>query len=476
MPTTSGYLNTTQSTIASSNFPMNMLGNGWLTIRQAQEALKNGRLEEAHRLLGQSAAQGHKRSWELLQQVAVGFVERGERHLRQNELEAAWNDLLLAEQVGLADDNNAGVRLRKALSQRGLDEVRVMLQAGDPARAAAALDLLQVRAVRHTDLELLRGAAADWLRAREQGDRGEFNMAILTVERVRQQLPNLTALERFEEDLTRRRESCKAGLIRLHEAMDQGQWRRVMEAADQVLAAAPQQAQARKARSQAWKAIEPPTVGEGELRPSQAPATVGKPADRFLLWIDGVGGYLVCLGNRVSIGQATPEAAVDVPFFADISRLHATVTRDAGTYLIEGARALQINGQDAEKAVLQAGDRMTLGSSCQLVFGQTVPVSATARLDIASGHRLSLAVDAVLLMADTLVLGVAGQVHVSIPDLKQNVILFRTKDGLGIRCPGVFHVDGQRCQDRTELKANSRVTIEDCVFAIESISGRLGAM
>jgi len=457
---------------------MNMLGNGWLTIRQAHEALKNGRLEEAHRLLGQSAAQGHKRSWELLHQVALGFVERGERHLRQNELEAAWNDLLLAEQVGLADDN-AGVRLRRALSQRGLDEVRVMLQAGDPARAAAAVDLLKGRAVAHTDLELLRGAAHDWLRAREQADRGEFNMAILTVERVRQQLPTLTGLERFAEELTARRESCKQALIRLHEAMDQGRWRLVMEAADQVLAAAPQQGQARKARSQAWKAIEPPTVGEGEVRPSQALPAASKPvtpADRFLLWIDGVGGYLVCLGNRVTVGQATPEAAVDVPFFADISRLHATLTRDAGTYLIEAARAVQVNGQPAETAVLQPGDRVTLGSSCQLLFGQTVPVSATARLDIASGHRLSLAVDAVLLMAETLVLGNGGQVHVAIPDLKQNVILFRTRDGLGIRCPGNFLVDGQRCQDRAELKANSRVTIEDCVFAIESTSGRLGTM
>jgi len=56
-----------------------MIGFAWLTLRQAQEALKNGRLEDAHRLLGQSCAQGHKRSWELLQQVARGFLERGER-------------------------------------------------------------------------------------------------------------------------------------------------------------------------------------------------------------------------------------------------------------------------------------------------------------------------------------------------------------------------------------------------------------
>src|SRR5438046_7998809 len=110
-----------------------MLGFAWLTLRQAQEALKNGRLEDAHRLLGQSAAQGHKRSWELLQQVAAGFVQRGERHLAQDEPQAAWNDLLLAEQVGLADDSDA-VRLRQALSRKGLDELKAALDASDPGR------------------------------------------------------------------------------------------------------------------------------------------------------------------------------------------------------------------------------------------------------------------------------------------------------------------------------------------------------
>ena len=38
-----------------------MLGFAWLALRQAQEALDRGRLEEAQRLLGQNCLQGHKR-------------------------------------------------------------------------------------------------------------------------------------------------------------------------------------------------------------------------------------------------------------------------------------------------------------------------------------------------------------------------------------------------------------------------------
>src|SRR5262245_39238069 len=67
-----------------------MFSFAWLTIRQAQEALKHGRLEEAQRLLGQPAAQGHQRTWELSRQLARALVERGVRHLRQDDPNGAW--------------------------------------------------------------------------------------------------------------------------------------------------------------------------------------------------------------------------------------------------------------------------------------------------------------------------------------------------------------------------------------------------
>src|SRR5262249_19036801 len=155
------------------------------------------------------------------------------------------------------------------------------------------------------------------------------------------------------------------------------------------------------------------------------------------------------------------------PLFADVSRIHAVISRDTEGYLLEAMRPLQVNGQPVEKALLQSGDRVTLGSSCQIQFRQPVPVSTSARLDLVSGHRLSLTVDAVLLMADTLVLGPGDQVHVSMPDLRQPIILYRQKDGLGIRHSGNLLIDGQRCRERGQLRPNSTVTGDDFTFAIE---------
>lgn len=442
-----------------------MLGLGWLTLRQAQEALENGRLDEAYRLLCQPEAQGHKGASPLIRQTAKGFVQRGEQRLRHDDLKAAWNDLLQAEKLGCTDSGAS--RLRQSLTRLALVEVHKLLDAGEPGRALEAVGRLGEGSACQAEVLRLEEAAKGWNLARDLAARGEFALAQEMADRIRQLLPRTSAaLESFRQELHQRRGVFAALVVQLHEAVGRKRWRDVVPLAERVLDLAPQHAEARKARAQAWRAIEP--------APAASPREVADPtpARRFLLWIDGAGGYLVCLGARVTLGQAAPGADVDVPLLADISRNHATLTRDAEGYLLEAARAVQVNGQPVEKALLQPGDRVTLGGSCQFQFRQPVPVSATARLDLVSCHRLPLKVDGVILMADTLVLGPGSQVHATVADLEKPVVLFRTKDGLGVRHTGAFQVDGQSVTDRGNLGSASQVRGEGFCFAIETVGSR----
>jgi tetratricopeptide (TPR) repeat protein len=449
-----------------------MLGFAWVTLRQAQEAYENGRLEEAHRLLCEPGAVGHKGTWEMLRQIAQGYIDRGERHLQHDDLAGAWSDLKQAEQIGTADAS--ATQLRQALTQRGLADAKALLDAGEPARAAEALAQLRDRGVQLAEVKLLEEAARAWTSARDQADRGEFPQAVQALERVGRLLPQSSAsFERFQKELEERRKNFGDLLIKLHEAAQQEKWREVIQAAEHVLALAPQHAEARKVRSRAWKAIEPPTVAHVPAADPGHP-DIPPPAPRFLLWIDGIGGYLLCLGNRVTLGQAAPDAFVDIPLYADVSRMHAAMTRDAEGYLLEALRSVQVNSRPVDRALLRAGDRITLGSSCQLHFRQPVPVSATARLDLVSGHRLPLAIDAVLLMAETLVLGPGPQAHVAIPELKQPVVLYRHKDGLAVRYSGHMTVDGHSFRERGPLGPQARVLGEDFAFALEPVGTKLG--
>jgi tetratricopeptide (TPR) repeat protein len=454
-----------------------MLGFGWLTLRQAQEAVRNGRLDDAQRLLAQPGVKGHKRTWEVLRELARAFAERGLDHLRRGDSAAAWADLLRAEQTGVADP--AAADLRQALTRLGLAEVRALLAAGEPARAAEAVALLRDRVARSPELEPLEEAAKTWLQVRELADRGDFPQAVQGLERVQRLWSGVNGTaDRALLDLRDRHRRFGERLGALHAAAGAERWREVLQLSEEVLGLAPQHAEARALRTKAWKAVEPPTlISEVSRKPvvaQQAPQASsegsGAAPDKFHLWIDGVGGYLVCLGNRVTMGQATPEATVDVALFADVSRLHATLTRDGEGYLLQALRPVLVNGRPADRALLKDGARFTLGGYCQLKFRQPVPVSASARLDLVSGHRLRLAVDGVLLMADTLVLGPGTQSHVQIPDLKQPVVLFRQKGGLGIRTQAALKINGHSTAGRAALEPGANVVGEDFSLTLEAVA------
>src|SRR5438552_6964851 len=97
-----------------------------------------------------------------------------------------------------------------------------------------------------------------------------------------------------------------------------------------------------------------------------------EPPCQYLLWVDGVGGFLVCLNARVTIGQAGSDLRPEVALLADVSRHHATIQRDGEGYFLEAVRPAALNGQPVEKAFLHSGARLTLGKSCQLQFTRPV--------------------------------------------------------------------------------------------------------
>lgn len=444
-----------------------MLGTGWLTLRQVRAALQNGRLEDAQRLLDQPAVRGHKKSWDLLAQLTRGFVERGERQLRQENHGNAWDDLIKAETLAPADP--AAKRLRESLTKQGIAEIRSLLEAGEPRRALETVARLGQRGVQQPEFQNLEEAVRDWVLAQELADRGELTVAEELFGRVRRTVNAGTGPARFEASLKDRQQRFAAALPPLHEAVDQRRWRDVLNLAEQVLAVAPQHAEAKKAKARAWKSQEPETLDV--VRTSAIDSTAHDeptaPPKRFLLWIDGIGGYLVCLGAHISFGQVAGDGQVDVPLLADVSRLHATLTRDAEGYVIESTRSVQVNGQATPKALLHPGDRVTLGSACQFMFQVPVPLSTTARLELVSGHRLPLSVEGILLMAETLILGPGPQVHVHMPEIDKTVVLYRQKDGLGVRYAGEFRVNGQPKREREALPPNAAVVGPDFSFAVE---------
>ncbi len=190
--------------------------------------------------------------------------------------------------------------------------------------------------------------------------------------------------------------------------------------------------------------------------------------ERFMLWVDAVGGYWVCLADAVVLGQPGTEARLDVPILGDLSSRHARIRRDGEGYLIEAIHSTRVDGRPVQRiAPLGDGSTITLGDSVRLRFRRPHALSATARLDFLSRHRTEPGADAVLLMADACVLGPKPGSHVVCRRWPQELVLYRHDDALYCRSKAAFEVDGVECRGRARIGRNSRITGERFAVAIE---------
>jgi hypothetical protein len=150
--------------------------------------------------------------------------------------------------------------------------------------------------------------------------------------------------------------------------------------------------------------------------------------------------------------------------------VHAEIRRDPEGYVIESSRELRINGQSKKFASLSDGDRITLGSTCQLCFRKPIPISSTARLEFVSGHRLPHAVDGVILMAESLVLGSSGTVHIPMStDVTGTMSLYRSQESMGVRYHGSYTINGCAAQNRSVLPVPAVVSTDTFTLAVEPV-------
>ncbi len=190
--------------------------------------------------------------------------------------------------------------------------------------------------------------------------------------------------------------------------------------------------------------------------------------EKLMLWVDAVGGYWVCLADAVVLGQPSAEVRVDVPILGDLSSRHARIRRDGEGYLIEALHPTRVDGKPVRR-VAPLADRsvITLGDSVRLRFRRPHALSATARLDFISRHRTEPGADAVLLMADSCVLGPKPSSHVVCRLWPHELVLYRHDDELYCRSRTAFEVDGVACSGRARIGRNSRITGEYFAVALE---------
>ncbi len=529
-----------------------MLGHWRIVLRQAEEAARAGRFEEAYALANRPDVTDHHHAVQFRSRLALDLIARATRRGAVDDLAGAIEDLNLAERIGAPPDSLAAARLN--LADRVADEVRVDLDAGEPDRTLERIEELARHKIGGPSLRRTREVAEAWQSALAEARRGEFGRAHEQLDRAERLAAGAgaigaqQALALAKTELENRQKGASPKVEALYMALSEGKWPQILAAAEAVLVSVPEHPAARQARTRAWQqiaAIGPGTAAQWPQRGARVPQSapgVGEPCDRetaetghgaepegiiwlsaatkqgvgsapldqsenapatarsprsavvhristparvparvetigpkgrFLLWVDAVGGYLVCLDDRIVLGRAGPDSHADVPLMGDLSRNHATLLRNGEGYLLQAHHASFVNGKPVvDQAVLHDGDVIRLGSTVELEFRQPSPVSATARLSILSRHRLPLAVDGVLLMAETCIVGEALQAHIPAPALKSPVVLYRQAGALWCRAVGAFDVDGRTCASRAPLTLQSSVLGDGFSFSLEPLGNQ----
>lgn len=456
-----------------------------LQLREAEEAFRDGRLDEAERLLEQGQLRRYLPGKRLSAKVAEQMAERARQRMLSGESSAGWRDLDAA--CSLSGGASDVLSVRAEIVNRVLAEAESMVAAGEPENAVTRLEALEKRGVGNQQVRTLKEVAGRLQSARKLCMRGKFADAEAQLTAAVALRPDLESVAQQVEMCRNSQQRSRQLAEQLHQALSAESWTETLALADEMLEIAPESPLALDARRRAWievGAAAPPLgdkeagqtwrlddAGDGAERPenTQKQAADGEDESRFVLWVDGVGGYLVCLGGEVTIGQAVPGSNVEVPIQGDLSRQHARIRRDDG-YLIEPLHPVRVAGKDVrETTLLSDGDEIELGQGVRLRFRQPHALSATARLELVSGHRTQPSADGILLMAESCVMGPKWQNHVVCRDWSSDVVLYRREGDLYCRAMEPIEVDDQYCEGQGKVETNSHVAGTDFSLSLEDL-------
>lgn len=169
----------------------------------------------------------------------------------------------------------------------------------------------------------------------------------------------------------------------------------------------------------------------------------------FMLWLDGVGGFLVCTRDDVIIGRAVDQPEVDIPIQGDLRRKQVRISRWGDHYAMErldqhaAGRGETDAGVAPKPELLSHGDRIDIGGGVQAQITLPNPLGRSARLDLLSRHRTEPWSDAIILLGDAALIGPRTGHHVRTTSLTKELMIFRRGNDILIRPPGPCERDGE---------------------------------
>ncbi len=447
-----------------------MFGRFKPVLKQVATLLRDGQLDAAAALLNDPELAQHREGRKLSRQLGERLLARAAAHLQADALHHAWDDLTLARRF--AGNDPERTRLEQQLLSAIAQSARRELQRGRPDLALQLIDDFRRRGAESVALHALADLARNWQKARRLVQGGDLYAAVNLLRRIEPRSEEFSAVAqeraRYEQQLTRV-QKLEGELAQ--QLADQN-WTEVLRLAAELLAELPAHSLALAARQRAWEAL----GGGGDVAspPPAAPAAdpVLPPHGRLTdqrcgLFVDGGGSYLVCVGDRVTLGNRSGRATV--PLLANVSSVHAELVRDASGYVLVPHKPVSINGARVTRPVTLKDDiRIALIEGVEFRFRLPSPMCKTAVLEPLHTSYLDRRFDAILLLGRFCFVGEDRSCHVYAPDTPRHTLLVEQRSPLRflLRGPGPIRVNNLLADGEASFPIPARIELPSVMLTI----------
>jgi hypothetical protein len=190
-----------------------------------------------------------------------------------------------------------------------------------------------------------------------------------------------------------------------------------------------------------------------------------------MLWIDGVGAWLLCCGTSIDIGgPSQADDAADLRLMGPLSRRHATFQYIDDAWFLNPHQPCCV-GKTRLSAprCLYHNDQIILGEKVQLRFQRPSVLSASAVLQLESFHQPAQSVQGILLVVDSILLGSRADHHVHCADWPERLILLRRDGRFYCRSEMSLQLNQQPLTSDQELGDGAIVSGTDLCFRLQKL-------
>ena len=216
-----------------------------------------------------------------------------------------------------------------------------------------------------------------------------------------------------------------------------------------------------------------PTTAElTEIRTPPATPAAEAPGimpDRFMMYVDGVGSYLVVRPANVSVGPGSSSRRVDVGLLAEAGLATFDIERADGDYFLASQQAVTVNDRPATRKLLAHEDKIVLSPRCRLKFLMPSAASTTGILELSSARLPKGDARRVILMDRDLVIGPGNGAHIRADHLSGPAVLHWRNGRLVCRAQDIVAVDGQPPDPAVGLGLDTRVQIGNLSMMITGV-------